>query len=373
MTTLPMRIAAILACGLFFAADAHAADLNGVLASAMTGTKAPALAILTMQQGKITGVAVRGVRRNDAPEPVRESDVWLIGSDGKPMTATLLAKLVDRHVLSWSTPLSAMLPGLAATMRPEYKAVTLVQLLSHRAGLPHDYHDVRYFNTFYADKRPPQQQRYDYIAHALTDKPIAPPGTKFSYSNSGFMIAAVIAEQATHTPYEELMRREVFAPLGMTSAGFGVTPAGEPQGHHADKVSSLKDANPEMFAPAGNMYFSLRDWAAFCLDQMAGYHGHGKLLSLTSYRMMETRLPGADTGLSWGVQDSLAGRQGPVLTHAGSDGNWMALVALFPEQQSGALVASNAADDMGGNTATQIALKAVLPDLAPAVGKTKTP
>lgn len=360
------RIAAAAAFCLSLGPPAHAEDLNAVLAAATAGTQVPAMSILTMQDGKIGGIAVRGVRRNDRPDPAGENDVWLLGSDAKPMTATLIAKLVDRHVLSWDAPLSAMLPDLAATMRPEYRNVTLVQLLTHRSGLPHDDSDMNFFMGFLADKRPAQEQRHDYIARALTEAPVAPPGTKYSYSNTGFIVAAAIAERATGTPYEELMRREIFGPLGMTSAGYGMTPDGQPQGHNGGKVATLADANPEMFAPAGNIYMSLRDWAAFCLDQMAGYHGGGKLLAPATYRMMETKVPGADTGLSWGVQDSLAGRQGPVLMHAGSDGNWTALVALFPETQNGVLVADNAGDDMDGEKAAKAALKAVLPDLAPA-------
>jgi hypothetical protein len=120
-----------------------------------------------------------------------------------------------------------------------------------------------------------------------------------------------------------------------------------------------------MFAPAGNIHMSLRDWAAFCLDQMSGYHGHGRLLKPATYRMMETRLPGAVTGLAWGVEPIALGREGPALMHAGSDGNWMALVLLFPESENGVLTVANAGEDMGGETAAKAALKAVLPELAP--------
>ena len=49
------------------------------------------------------------------------------------MTATMIARLVDRGVLSWSAPLKTILPGVS--MRPEYEGVTLADLLSHRAGL----------------------------------------------------------------------------------------------------------------------------------------------------------------------------------------------------------------------------------------------
>lgn len=306
-----LLVVAVLACALSPDANAGTVSTDKILASAMAGTKVPALGMLVMQHGHVAQVGIRGVRRIGGHDAVRVGDVWLIGSDAKPMTATLIAKLVDRGTLSWTAPLAKMLPALAAKMRPEYRSVTLVQLLSHRAGLPHDYHDEKYFNTFFTDKRPLAKQRYDYVAHALTDKPVNAPGTKFSYSNSGFMISAVIAERATGVRYETLMQREVFDPLGMKSAGFGVTPPGQPQGHHAGKIATLKDANPAMLAPAGNIHMNLRDWAAFCLDQMAGYHGHGRLLKPATYRMMETRLPGAETGLSWVSSRQHSGGKAP--------------------------------------------------------------
>jgi CubicO group peptidase (beta-lactamase class C family) len=355
-----VRAAVVLALGL---SSAYAADLDTTLKTALTGTQTPAIAALVMRDGKVVESGVAGARRNDRPDPARADDVWLIGSDAKPMTAALVARLVDRGVLSWDTPLAKLLPDLADGMRPEYRGVTLVQLLSHRAGLPHDDASMDFFNTFFADTRSPAAQRLAYLAHALKDAPAGPVGT-FSYSNTGFLLAAAVAEHATGVSYEELMRREIFAPLGMTSVGFGITTDGQPQGHHAGKVATLADANPAMFAPAGNLHLSLADWAKFCLDQMDGYHGGGKLLKPETYRMMETRLPGAETGLAWGVADSVAGFAGPGLTHAGSDGNWYALVALFPQTRNGLLVVANAAEDMGGDKATKAVFKALLPEVA---------
>ncbi len=343
-------------------AGARAADADGVLAAAMKDTKVPALSLLVMKDGQVAETGVRGVRRLGGAVPATLDDAWLIGSDAKPMTAAMVARLVERGTLAWDTPLEKMLPDLAATMRPEYRGATLVELLSHRAGLPHDTSDMDFFNTFFADTRPPADQRYAYIARALTEKPEGKRG-HYSYSNTGFLIAAVIAERAAHAPYETLMQREVFAPLGMDHVVFGMPGDGELQGHHDGKVAVLKDTNPAMFAPAGNVRLTMRDWAAFCLDQMAGYHGQGKILQPATYRMMETRLPGAETGLAWGVQDSIMGYKGPALMHAGSDGNWMALVLLFPETQSGVLAAANAGKDMGGEDATKAVLKAVLPEL----------
>jgi CubicO group peptidase (beta-lactamase class C family) len=359
-------LVALLLCVASWTSDAFADDLSTQIAKAMEGTKTPALAALVMRDGKIAEEGVRGVRRNDRPDPARIDDVWLIGSDAKPMTAAMVARLVDRGKLKWDMPLSEMLPDLADSMRPEYRSVTLVQLLSHRSGLPHDIGDLKYVATFYTDARPLDRQRLAYISRALKEPPVVAPGTTFSYSNTGFLIAAVIAERVTGRSYEDLMRREIFHPLGMSSVGFGPTHNGQPQGHNNGKpVSKADDSNPLMFAPAGNVFMSMRDWAKFCLDQMAGDHGHGKLLKAATYKMMETPLPGTKNGLSWGIQDSIAGLKGPVLMHAGSDGNWNALVALFPESENGVLVATNSAEDMGGDKASTALLKALLPSLSP--------
>jgi len=349
------------------AGPALAVDLEPILSSAMAGTSTPALAALVMQDGKVTSEGVRGVRRNDGIDPAQKRDMWHLGSDGKPITTAMIARLVDHDVLKWTTPLSEMLPGLAQKMRPEYRKVTLAELLSHRSGLPHDAGDLNVvLLPYFTDKRSLPEQRYAYVTEALSQAPVAPPGTKSSYSNTGFIVAAVIAERATGLSYEELMRREVFEPLGMTSAGFGLPPKGQPSAHfHGTPVSRIEDTTALMFAPAGNMHMSLQDWAAFCLDQMAGFHGRGKLLSPASYKLMQTPVAPGEPALGWGMFESLGGRKGPVLEHNGSDGTWYAVVALFPEQQSGVLVVTNSGASMGGDKAAMTAFFRILPELAP--------
>jgi CubicO group peptidase (beta-lactamase class C family) len=345
-------------------------DLDAVLKQAMDGTQTPALAALVMRDGKIAGQAVRGVRRNDQPDAVRADDVWLIGSTGKPMTVALIAKLVDRGVLSWDTPLAKMLPDLADSMRPEYRTVTLVQLLSHRSGLPENIGDLKFLDTFFTNSRPLPQQRLDLITAALKEAPAAAPGTEFVYCNTGFLIAAVIAERAAGADFEELMRREVFQPLGMDSAAFGPTHDGQPRGHRGGKpitamMTKSDDGVPMMYTAAGNLHMSLHDWAQFCLDQLAGSRGNGKLLAPASYRLMQTAQPGSPSGMDWGVQDSIAGRKGPVLVHGGSDGNWLAWAVLFPEANTGVLAVANATEDMGGDKATKAVLGTLFTDLSP--------
>jgi len=354
---------------LFFpSVKADPVDLDAVLAEAMRPTQVPAMGMLVIRDGAISTVAVRGVRRSDGADPVSAGDIWHIGSDGKAMTATLIASLVDRGVLSWDASLAQMLPDLVDRMRPEYREVTLIQLLSHHAGLPHDVSDTRFIDSFYADRRPLPEQRLAYIARALEEPPVAPPGTTFNYSNTGFLIAAAIAEHAAGSAYEDLMRRDLFQPLGMTSVGFGRVPAGQPSGHVDGRpISKPDDSNPLIFTAAGDWHLTLQDWAKFCIDQMEGANGHGKILRPETYRTIQTPHPADQpTGLGWGVQDTIAGRQGLVLTHAGSDGSWFAIVTLFPRLRSGVLVVANAGEAMGGEKAATAAMISVLPSLSPA-------
>ncbi|WP_166892519.1 serine hydrolase domain-containing protein [Massilia sp. CCM 8734] len=366
------RIAGIAALTLASAACAAAApdQLDAIVKAAMAGSQVPAVGAVILRDGAIAAQTVQGRRRNDQPQRAGADDVWLIGSTGKVMTVAMIARLAERGVLAWDAPLATMLPELAAGMLPEYRQLTLLQLLSHRSGLPRDLLDLKGAEHFFGDTRPTGQQRLAYIAAALKDKPDVAPGTAFAYSNTGFLIAAAIAEKATGESYEALMRKEVFAPLAMRGVGFGNTGEGQNRGHQHGKPMSrmvkFDDGAPAMFAPAGFLHMSLADWARFNLDQLAGGQGKGQLLTPASYKLMQTAQPGSPAGLDWGVQASVAGRAGPALVHQGSDGNWLAIAVLFPEQGSGALVVANAAEEMGADKVLNGIFGKLFPTLSPA-------
>lgn len=338
-------------------AQSGSADIQAAIARAVEGKAVPAVGILEIRNGEVSSETVWGLRQMGRPEPVQVGDRWHLGSDTKAMTATLVAILVEKGKLSWTARLDQMLPELADKMDPSYRDVTLVDLLAHRSGLPENVDDEAYYQSFYTDPRPETEQRMAYVSRALTEKPVGAKRTERFYSNTGYVLAGLIAERAMHKPYEELMQTYVFKPLGMTTASFQYVP-GNPVGH-VDGRPALQqfDPNTGMLAPAGLAQMSLRDWAKFCIDQMNGSRGRGRLLKTETYRLMQTNTGGAKNGLGWGVAPSLGGLQGPVLTHVGSDGNWYAIVALFPQTGNGALVVANAADSMGGDKAAGALLK----------------
>lgn len=325
----------------------------------MEGTAVPGMAALVIRDFSIETQYFSGIRALGSPAMIAPNDRWHQGSNGKAMTATLIAKLVDAGILSWERPLSQMLPELATSMQPAYRDVTLPDLLSHRAGLPENTSDMDFFLTFHTDPAPLVDQRLRYIGRCLQDAPVGPARAESVYSNTGFLIAAACAERASGQAFEALIVRHVFEPLGIGSISFDqFGAANEPQGHVDGRIANQQtDVNPRMFAPAGAMRMTLPDWARFCIDQMQGEHGRGRLLRPETYAFMHTAQGETRAALGWGAAPNPMGLRGPALTHSGSDGNWYALVCLFPQTGNGVLVTANAAESMGGDQATLAALR----------------
>lgn len=348
------------------------------LARHLEGTTAPGMAALVIRDFRAERELVAGVRRLGSTARVRRGDRWHLGSDAKAMVATMIARLVERGALTWDRPLPEMLPQFAGTMHESYRDVTLLELLSHLSGLPRDLSETRsdFFNAFHADTSPLTTQRLAYLDQALREAPAAVKRTEFSYSNTGYVLAAACAEHATGRAFEALMASEIFAPLRMRSVSFNqYGGANDPVGHRDGRIADQTlDTNPRMFAPAGGISMSLPDWGRFCIDQMRGEHGRGRLLSQESYRLLHA--PQGDTGfaaLGWGYLQSAFERRGPALFHAGSDGNWTAVVMLFPETGNGVLAVSNAFESMRGDRAANNAMRAIVPLIAEALPEEPTP
>lgn len=332
-----------------------------VLPDALAAGSAPGMAALVIRDFHAAPEMAAGVCTVGTSNLVTRGQRWHLGSNGKAITATLIARLVEARALAWDSPLSQMLPDMMGGMQPAYRDVMLPELLSHRAGLPENTSDMTLFASLYDDPAPLTEQRSRYVSACLREAPVGPARAARSYSNTGFIAAGLCAERATGRPFEELITTHVLGPLGMRSTSFDqFGAAGEPQGHVDGRVASLRqDANPPMFAPAGGMRMSMADWARFCIDQMQGERGRGRLLRTDSYRFLHTGQGDSASALGWGAAPHPMNLRGPALTHSGSDGNWYALVMLFPQTGGGVLVAANAGESMNGNQAATSALRAL--------------
>src|SRR5690606_13501495 len=186
-----------------------------------------------------------------------------LGSVTKPFTATLAARLVERGRLSWSDTIEQRL-GRSRMLRPEYREVTLAELLAHRGGLAETPPEGTAGGPGTSDIIAQRRWISDLI---LSLPPVTPPGQSFHYSNFHYVVAAAMMEQATGESWEDLLQAELVEPLGLQEVGFDAPSAAEdPRGHDEDgrPVPPGTNAdNPPFSRPADGLHMPLRTLLKF--------------------------------------------------------------------------------------------------------------
>ena len=214
-------------------------------------------------------------------------DRWHLGSCGKAMASTLLAIFVEDGILRWDSTLASTVSDVfgGGELPNGYGGISLLQLLNQTSGVrgnPCPPDEMHLAWALHGAGEPPKEQRRGFCRAFMTNVPLlTAPGAnpKHVYSNVNFTLAALMVEEATDRAWEELMVERLFAPLGMSSAGFGAPGAGEDlaarQRHpwpHAqgsdgkmkpvDPVENHAD-NPHVLTPAGRVHCSLEDWGRY--------------------------------------------------------------------------------------------------------------
>ena len=96
----------------------------------------PALGGALVTSKRLTAMAVTGVRKVGTDVAATPDDLWHLGSDTKAMTAAWIAQVVSDGKLTWESTIGAVLAAESAGGPDAFRGITLLQLLSHRAGLP---------------------------------------------------------------------------------------------------------------------------------------------------------------------------------------------------------------------------------------------
>src|SRR5262249_27897994 len=111
------------------------ADLRALLEEVREKHDVPALGAAVVTSRGVVQLAVVGVRKRGKTEKAEEDDLFHLGACTKPMTATLIAALIQKKRLGYDRTLAQAFPELAEKMPEPLAKVTLGQCLSHRAGL----------------------------------------------------------------------------------------------------------------------------------------------------------------------------------------------------------------------------------------------
>jgi len=327
----------------------------------------PALGVIIVAEGQIAEQAVSGVRSISSNVQATVSDRWHIGSVAKAMTATLTAIMVEQSLISWDTTPLDVWPEYSATMHPQYQSVTIVDLLSHHAGIPTDQGAIPSI-ALTRDEAPGTviEKRRLWAKELLELTPRNPVGT-FEYANGGYIIVGAMLETITGTPWETLMQDQLFGPLGMTSSGFGApgTPGqlDQPWGHREQGGSLVaippgpEADNSAAIGPAGTVHLTMSDYAKFMFAHLEGERGIPGLVSAETFQFMHQPIGTSQYALGWSVDDGHAWANGPLLFHLGSNLRWLANAGIIPGLNTGLIIVTNAANDDAYDASDELALK----------------
>ena len=134
-----------------------------------------------------------------------------LASVTKQFTAMLIMQLVERGKISLDDPVVTYLPQYP---KPQGEKVTIRHLLTHTSGI-HNYT----FGLGTKEKR--EIVSTEQLISKFSDKPLEfEPGSKYNYSNSGYVLLGAILEAVTGKRYEELIEENIFRPLGMLNSGY---------------------------------------------------------------------------------------------------------------------------------------------------------
>ena len=299
-----------------------------------------------------------GLRRIDRPAAVTRDDLWHIGSNTKALTAALYGRYVEAGRAAWSARLPALFPDLK--LHPDWADARIEDVMAHRAGIADEgVVEAEFLGAAAASLKPVGVQRTELVQQVLARPPARPPGG-FAYANLNYVVAGAALERIAGRPWEESLRAELFAPLGMAHAGFGPPLGAQPWGHrlgddkrlHAVAPTGIADF-PAVLAPAGGVHLSLADYARFVRVFLTDGGGFLKPDTLTRLGRPWGGQEG-DYGLGWRATADQGWAQGPLLESDGSNTLWHAQVRLAPARGLAVIACANAETGGGVEAARRL-------------------
>jgi CubicO group peptidase (beta-lactamase class C family) len=238
-------------------------------------------------------------------------------------------------------------------MRPQFKTITVRELLSHQTGLIENAS-----REFFEPS--PREQRTSFVRWALQQPPVSARGT-YHYANANYIVVGAAIERLLNAPYEQIIVEQLFAPLGITTAGWGApgTPGREDQpwphsvdaaNHHTAVQPSESADNPPIYSPAGRVHMSIGDWAKWIQAVLRAEAGQPSPWSAATARELTApAVPiNATDSYAFGwiaAKRDWAGPTARTLNHAGSNTMNFAVAWLAPDAGFAVLVATNQGGD----------------------------
>ena len=294
----------------------------------------PGASVLVVQGGRVAHAKGYGLAEVEAGRPATPATNFRLASLSKQFTATAVMLLAAEGRLRYDDEITALLPGLP----PLARGVTVRQLLTHTSGLPA-------YEDFVPDSQTTQVHDADIPALiAQAPGPMFAPGARYHYSNTGYVLLALIVERVSGERFATFLARRIFAPLGMANtvafeAGRSAV-AHRAYGYtlRAGAVRRTDQSNTSATLGDGGIYSSVEDLARW--DRALTRHA---LVSAEAQRLAWTppALPAGektDYGFGWFVDEHRGTRR---LRHHGESRGFTNAILRYPERGLTVVVLTN--------------------------------
>jgi CubicO group peptidase (beta-lactamase class C family) len=308
----------------------------------------PGCAVAAVRGGQVELAGGWGLRDRAAGLPVTQDTLFAIGSTTKAFTATTIGALVDEGLLEWDRPLRDYVPDVRLHDPFASDRLTIVDLLSHRSGLPR--HDFTWVGQ-------PDRSRAE-LVRSLRFLPLSRDLRQdWQYCNLGYLVAGHVVEALSGVPWEDFVRARLFGPLGMRRTNLSVAEMLADDDHSAaytrlDGVIAEVPQRPfPAMAPAGAINSSAADLARWLLAQLAGGQLDGVTVmspatakrQLTPHMLVpgSEELPGLTQyayGLGWMIGRY---REHKIAMHSGGIDGFQTQLIVLPDDGIGVAVLTN--------------------------------
>jgi CubicO group peptidase (beta-lactamase class C family) len=285
--------------------------------------------VLIAQKGKVLLNKGYGLQNLEQKKPVDANTIYQIGSVTKQFTSTIILRLTEQGKLQLSDKIGKYFPSYTIG-----KDITIEQLLHHTSGIWNYTNDAAFMQT--EVEKPMNEAKMFKLFEA---KPLDfTPGSKYSYSNTGYMLLGYIIEKVTGKKYEQVVRQQIFTPLQMNHSGFDFTHLTSPNkatGYNsiaAGKGSKSIAVDSSVSFSAGAMYTITND-----LYKWNQSLSTNKILNAASLKNAFT-LRLSKYGLGWSI-DTVNAKQ--IITHGGGIHGFLSGNMILPGDSTSITILSN--------------------------------
>ena len=344
-------------------ACAHPATQGGEpplrdLFSAFDGPTVPGASVIAIRDGRVVYQEAFGMADLEAHVPAALSTNYRLASLTKEFTAAGIMLLVRDGKLRYDQPVREVLPELPASAAP----VTIRNLLNHTSGLV-DYEDL------IPDTQTVQVSDADVLALlARKDSVYFPAGSRYRYSNSGYVLLGIIIARVSGESYPRFLHHRIFAPLGMDSTIAYVRGVSEvprrAYGYTVDSVSVRRTDQSVTSATLGDggVYSSVED-----LERWDAALAAGRLLDTAELRLATTPPVLADGstspyGFGWFVDTYRGERR---WRHHGETMGFTNAIQRYPDRHFTVIILTNRLGGTPWTTAERLADRLLFGNPAP--------